>query len=109
MYATEGEFATGGYVQRSDYLDYCSAESLWRDFHYINDIAENDWILRENVRVRLTAQDFVTLQNNNYVTLDGVLCEILRIEWIDEKSFAQITYRTRGNWANGKTYVTQIN
>lgn len=109
LYATEGEFQTGGYVQRSDYLNYCSAQALWNGYHYINDIAENDWILRENVRVRLTAQEFVTLQSNNYVSIDGVLCEILKIEWIDEKSFAQITYRTRGNWANGKTYVTQIN
>jgi len=109
MYAVEGEFATGGFVQRSDYLNYCSAEALWNGYHYINDIAENDWTLRENVRVRITAQDFVTLQSNNYVLVDGVLVEILKIEWIDEKSWAQISYRTRGNWANGKTNVIKIN
>lgn len=109
MYAVEGEFATGGFVQRPDYLDYCGAQALWNGYHYINDIMENDWVLRENVRVRLTAQEFVTLQSNNFVLLDGVVVEILKIEWIDEKSWAQISYRTRGNWAQNKTYVTQIN
>ena len=109
MYAVEGEFQTGGFVQRPDYLNYCGARALWDGYHYINDITENDWVLRENVRVRLTAQEFVTLQSNNFVLLDGVVVEILKIEWIDEKSFAQISYRTRGNWAQNKTYVTQIN
>ena len=109
MYAVEGEFQTGGFVQRPDYLNYCGAQALWNNYHYINDIAQNDWILRENVRVRLTAQEFVTLQSNNFVLLDGVAVEILKIEWIDEKSWAQISYRTRGNWAQNKTFIQQIN
>lgn len=109
MYAEEGEFQTGGFVQRSDYLNFCGADALWQNYHFINDVAQNDWILRENVRVRLNAQDFVTLQGNNFVILDGVPVEILKIEWIDEKSWAQISYRTRGNWANGKTYIQKIN
>lgn len=109
MYAVEGEFQTGGFVQRPDYLNYCGARALWDGYHYINDIAQNDWILRENVRVRLTAQEFVTLQSNNFVLLDGVAVEILKIEWIDEKSWAQISYRTRGNWAQNKTFIQQIN
>jgi hypothetical protein len=109
LYANEGEFVVSSFVQRPDYLDYCGARALWDGFHYINDIAENDWILKENVRVRLTAQEFVTLQSNNFVVLDGVVVEILKIEWIDEKSWAQISYRVRGNWAQNKTYVSQIN
>lgn len=109
LYAEIGEFVVESFVQRPDYLDFCSATALWNDFHYINSIAENDWILRENVRVRLTAQDFVTLQGNNFVMFDGILVEVLKIEWIDEKSWAQISYRTRGNWAQGKTFVQKIN
>jgi hypothetical protein len=109
MYAVEGEFRTGGYVQRSDYLNYCSASSLWDGYHNINAIQSNDWIVFENVRVRLTAQDFVTLQSNNFVLMDGQLVEILKIEWIDEKAWAQVSYRKRGYWANGKTNVIKIN
>jgi len=108
MYANIGEFVVESFVQRPDYLDFCSAKALWDDYHQINSIQQNDWILREGVRVRMTAQDFVTLQSNNFVNVDGVLVEILKVEWIDEKSFAQISFRTRTNWANGKTYVTQI-
>ena len=108
MYATVGEFVVYSFVQRPDYLNFCSADALWDNFHQINAIQQNDWILREGVRVRLTAQDFVTLQSNNFVDVDGVLVEILKVEWIDEKSLAVISYRTRANWANGKTYVTQI-
>lgn len=109
MWAKEGQFATGGYVQAPDYLDYCSASALWDNFHNINAIQSNDWILFENVRVRLTAQDFVTLQSNNFVLMDGELVEILKIEWVDEKSWAQVSYRKRGYWANGKTNVIKIN
>lgn len=109
LYAVEGEFPTGGFVQRPNYLDYCGAQALWNNYHFINDIAENDWVLRENVRVRLTAQDFVTLQSNNFVLLNGVVVEILKIEWIDETSWAQITYRTRENWAQNKTFIQKIN
>jgi len=108
MYANIGEFVVESFVQRPDYLDFCSAKALWDGYHQINSIQQNDWILREGVRVRMTAQDFVTLQSNNFVNVDGVLVEILKVEWIDEKSFAQISFRTRTNWANGKTYVTQI-
>lgn len=108
MYATVGEFVIESFVQRPDYLNFCSADALWDNYHQINSIAQNDWILREGVRVRLTPQDFVTLQSNNFVDVDGVLVEILKVEWIDEKSSAIISYRTRANWAQGKTYVTQI-
>ena len=52
---------------------------------------------------------WATLQSNNFVLLDGVAVEILKIEWIDEKSWAQISYRTRGNWAQNKTFIQQIN
>jgi hypothetical protein len=108
LYSELGAWSTVNYVQAPDYLDYCSAEALWNQYHYINSIDQNDWIIKENVRVRLTAQDFVTLLSNNFALINSVVCEILKIEWIDEKSFAQITYRQRGSWASGKTYVLQI-
>jgi hypothetical protein len=109
LYASVGDFQSGAFVQRGDYLDFCGATALWNNYHYINAIAENDWILYENVRVRITAQDFVTLQTNNFVLVDGNLVEILKIEWIDEQSFAQMSYRTRGNWGQNKTFVQKIN
>ena len=73
-----------------------------------NEIQVNDYIIRENVRIRISAEDFVSLQNNNFVEIDGVIVEILRLEWIDEKSFAQISYKQPFNWANGLTNVLNI-
>lgn len=108
LYADIGAWSKVNYVQGPDYLDFCSANALWENYHYINAIDQNDWIIKENVRVRLTAQDFVTLLANNFALINSVVCEILKIEWIDEKSFAQITYRQRGSWANGKTNVLRI-
>jgi hypothetical protein len=54
-------------------------------------------------------EDFVTLLNNNYAEIGGVNCEILQLEWIDEKSLATITYRIPDNYAAGKVTTLTIN
>lgn len=109
LYAKLNQFKVGSYVQASTYIDEASATALWDKFHYINAINKNDYIIKENARVMLTHQDFVTLQDINWAYINGVICEILKIEWIDEKSFAQITYRERSNWANTKVEILKIN
>lgn len=87
--------------------DY-SATALWNKYHYINYIANNDFIIRENARLRIHQSDFVSLLQNNYAWIDGKLCEILRLEWIDEKSEASITYKEPFDWANGKVSLLKI-
>ncbi len=74
----------------------------------INEIQQNDFIIIENARIRLSHSDFVTLLNNNYAEINGVLVEILKIEWIDEQSFAQITYKQRENYASNKVVTLTI-
>jgi hypothetical protein len=54
-------------------------------------------------------EDFVTLLNNNWAEINGVVCEILKLEWIDEKSLATITYREPDNYAAGKVATITIN
>jgi hypothetical protein len=109
IYGRFGQFVIGSLVQQPDYTDVVSARALWNNYHYINAIDKNDWIIKENVRCRLNAMDFVSLLNNNYAEINGEMSEILRIEWIDEKSFAQITFQTRSNWAQNKINVIAIN
>jgi len=109
IYGRFGQFVIGSLVQQPDYTDVVSARALWNNYHYINAIDQNDWIIKENVRCRLNAMDFVSLLNNNYAEINGEMSEILRIEWIDEKSFAQITFQTRSNWAQNKINVIAIN
>lgn len=109
IYGKVGQYSPGEVIQTINYLNTISARSLWDNFHYINAIDQNDWIIKENVRCRLNASDFVSLLNNNYAMINGQISEILKIEWIDEKSFANITYQTRNNWANGKVTIQAIN
>jgi len=95
--------------QNDQYLNTVSANSIWNKWHQINEITQNDWLIKENVRIRLNSSDFVNLLNNNYAEIDGLLCEILRIEWIDEKSFAQISYKVPFNYATGRVFTQLIN
>jgi len=95
--------------QPINFKDKVSAINLWNRFHFINQIQENDWILKNDVRLQMTSNDFVTLQDNNFAEIDGLMCEILSCEWIDEKSFAKITYRERNTYSAGKVVTIQIN
>lgn len=97
-----------GAKQNSDYTNYISAKFLWDNFHYINQINLYDYQIKTDARLQLTSSDFVTLLNNNYAEIDGLICEILRIEWIDSKSFAQITYRKPFDYTTGKVTLKII-
>jgi hypothetical protein len=95
--------------QSANFLDMVSAKSLWERYHIINSINLNGWIIKENARIRITPQDFVTLLENNFADIDGDVSEILSIKYIDEKAFAEVTYRTKSNYAVGKVNIIYIN
>ena len=95
--------------QPVNFKDYVSAKGLWNNYHYINQIFLNSWKIKSDVRLRIMEEDFVTLLNNNWIEVDGVNCEILRLEWIDEKSLATLTYKIPDNFANGKVSTLIIN
>lgn len=96
-------------LNTSKYDDIYSATALWNNYHYINFIANNDFIIHEEARIRLKHSQFVSLQNSNYIFTNNKWCEVLRIEWIDEKSLATITYKEPLDWANGKVNLLKIN
>jgi len=100
---------TIGGKQPTDWFNYVSAKGLWQNYHYINQIQLNDWTIKNDARVMLTNNEFLTLLNNNFAEINGLISEILRIEFIDEKHFAQITYKEPNNYANGKVYTLAIN
>jgi hypothetical protein len=102
LYTTNGR-------QQPNFDDFVSAMSLWNRFHYINEIQRNDWIVKTNARIRISSLDFVNLLQNNFAEIDGQLCEILNIEWLDETKNAKITYRIRKNYASGKVFTQQLN
>jgi hypothetical protein len=86
-----------------------SARALWSKYHYINQIQLNQFEVHENARTRIRQNDFVNLLSNNYVFIDNEICEVLKMTWIDEKSYCEITYRKPSTWATGKVITTTIN
>tara|TARA_R110000772_G_scaffold266034_1_gene388012 strand:+ start:2196 stop:3911 length:1716 start_codon:yes stop_codon:yes gene_type:complete len=100
---------TIGGKQPSNYPDLISAGIIYQNYHQINEIAVNDFKVFINVPIRMNAEEFVTLLNNNYAEIDGVICEILTIQYKDEESMALISYKQPFDWANGKTQVITIN
>jgi hypothetical protein len=98
-----------GNKQPSNYTSFVSAAGLWNQFHFINQIQLYQFQVRSDVRTRISESDFVNLLNNNYATINGVRCEILRIEYIDEKSYSTINYRQPDTYATGKVTTLTIN
>lgn len=100
---------TIGGKQPSNYADIMKASTIYNNYHKVNEIAVNDYKIFSDVPVRMTPQEFVTLLDNNYVEIGGLVCEILTIKYNDENSLATISYRQPDNWALGKTNVLTIN
>ena len=109
LYGQTGAIKPNQLIQEQNYFDYVSAKAMWNNFHKINEIQQNDFKLIENTRLMLSHSEFVTLLDNNFAEINGVLSEILKIEWIDEQSFAQITYKQRDDYANNKVITLTIN
>jgi len=98
-----------GGKQPANYIDFLSATVLWNKYHYINQIQLNDYKVRNSIRTRISEQDFVDLQTNNFADVNGNIVEILRIEWLDEKSYALISYKEPFDYADGHVETIKIN
>ena len=92
----------------SDWIEKQQASAIYDNYHQINEIQVNGYKVVNDAPVRLTANDFVTLLNNNFAQVDGIVCEILSIKFNDEKSLANITYRIPFNYANGQVEIIKI-
>lgn len=66
---------------------------LWDNFHYINQPDLYQYIVKKNVKIHLSKDEFVKIYNQNYVKIDGKLCEIMKIDYFDEKNYGVIDYR----------------
>lgn len=95
--------------QPQNFEDFIGAKALWDNYHNINFITENAYEIRENARIRLRSSEFVNLLNNNYAEIDGEICEILRIEFVDESGFANVTYKKPSDYALNKVTLNIIN
>jgi hypothetical protein len=91
------------------YINKISARRIYENFHAINQIQNNDFEVRKSVRCAITNLDFVNLLNNNYADVNGELVEVLRVEFLDETCYAEITYKAPRDYADGKVITLQIN
>jgi hypothetical protein len=91
------------------YINKISARRIYENFHSINQIQNNDFEIRKSVRCAITNLDFVNLLNNNYADVNGELVEVLRVEFLDETCYAEITYKAPRDYADGKVITLQIN
>lgn len=95
--------------QTADYVSRIRASSIYANYHAINEIQVNGYKIFSDVPIRITSQEFVNLLDNNYAVIDGLMCEILSINYIDEQSKAIISYKEPFNYASGKVTTIEIN
>lgn len=94
--------------QTNDYLNKIGAVALWNNFHYINEISRNSYKIKSNVKILMNESLFVNLLNNNWVEIDGKVCEILTLEYKDRESLATITYKEPFDYASKHTNTIRI-
>ena len=81
--------------QPSNYLSFIKANTLYSNYHFINEVDKNLKRIYEE-EVKFSSQDFEALQNNNYVyNQDGELLEVLDFEWINKGKIAKIRYAVK--------------
>ena len=100
---------TVGGKQPSNYADLIRASTLYDNYHSINEIQVNDYKIITDAPIRMNGEGFLALLDNNYAEINGVVCEILKVNFKDEESIAIIDYKEPFNWADGKTTVLTIN
>ena len=95
--------------QPVNYTDYIKASVIYDKYHKINEIEINGYKIFSEVPIRLTSEDFVNLLDNNYAYINGLLCEILSINYVDEESKAVITFKEPYNYAQGHVETITLN
>lgn len=95
--------------QPANYLDKIRPSALFNNYHYIDRIEINGFKIRDEVPVAVSPSDFVSLLNNNYADIDGVVMEITNFDYIEDAKTMTISYREPDNYANGEVQTILIN
>jgi hypothetical protein len=101
-------YASGG-KQADGYIDTIKASNIYNKYHKIDEININGYKIYSDAPVRLKSEEFVSLLDNNFAYINGILCEILTIRYIDELSQAVISYKEPYEYAAGKVEINVIN
>lgn len=84
-----------------------SAETLFYDFHYLNIINNNQWLIFKDKTIKFGVSDYLQVyQNNVFTTANGDVGKFDRIVWNIQGDEATVDYRIKKQWTNN--YFTTI-
>lgn len=84
-----------------------SAEALFNDFHYLNIIDNNQWLIFKDKTIKFGVSDYLKVyQNNVFTTANGDIGKFDRIVWNIQGDEATVDYRIKKQWTNN--YLTTI-
>lgn len=87
--------------QPVNYKTIIGARAIEEAFHDINFISNNDYKVIEVANCNISDEDFYNLQYSNYANINGVQnCELLKVEFLDEKQVCSVNYKKPFDWAN---------
>lgn len=94
--------------QPDSYGDLISASALWDKYHYINQIQQNGYKIFRNVVLPINEKKFASLQNNNWILIDGKECELLEYTLNEHSRTLTCTYREPYNYEEGKLKTIEL-
>lgn len=83
----------------SNHKTLLSARAIEQKYHDIDFIKNNSFKIVESTDLNISIEDFADIERSNYANIDGVNCELLRVEFFKEKLVSKITYKIPDNWA----------
>jgi hypothetical protein len=85
-----------------------SAFSLFNDFHKLNTIDYNQWLIFKDKIIKFGLQDFLQVYLNNvFITADGQYGKFDKLVWEIQKDEATgVDYRIKKQWTNN--YLTTV-
>lgn len=85
--------------QPANYKDLIGAREIETLFHDIDFIGNNCFKVLDASDCNISDDQFYALQYSNYAPINGQNCELLRVEYLDDKNLAKITFKEPSNWA----------
>ena len=95
--------------QPSNYFSKIGATALYSVYHFIEEMNNNSFREYENAPIILNFAQYNQILQNNYITINGVSCEVLSIEYIPYKNMATINYREPDTWSLNKISTFVVN
>jgi hypothetical protein len=84
------------------------ASNIWNNFHVINSLENNQYIIYENVKIPMTGSEFLDIYRNNYVNIEGTICKIITLQYFDKKNFAIISFKMPKNLIKNSSKLTKL-